>query len=100
LIAANGCDVSETLAPVSMGGNQHPWDFAAKVRDRLALIGGLDQFNVLTEGTPETIRAKVRELFEKVGRDGGYICAACDHFVETPPENLQAFAESAKECLY
>lgn len=100
LIVANGCDVSETLAPVNMGSNQEPWDFANKVKDRLALIGGLDQFNVLTKGTPEMIRAKVHELFEKVGSNGGYICAACDHFFETPLENLQAFADTAKECLY
>jgi uroporphyrinogen-III decarboxylase len=99
-IVANGCDVSETLTPVSMGSNQEPWEFANKVKNRLALIGGLDQFNVLTKGTPEMIRAKVHELFEKVGYNGGYICAACDHFFETPLKNLQAFADTAKECLY
>ena len=35
------------------------------------------------------IRAKVRELFEKVGGDGGYILSCCDHFFETPPENIR-----------
>jgi uroporphyrinogen-III decarboxylase len=100
LIVANGCDVSETLAPVSIGGNQEPWEFAAKVAGRLALIGGLDQFSVLTDGTIEDIRAKVRELFEKVGRNGGYICAASDHFFETPLDNLKAFADAARECVY
>jgi uroporphyrinogen-III decarboxylase len=100
LIIANGCDVSETLAPISISGNQEPWEFAAKVAGRLALIGGMDQFNVLTDGTVEDIRAKVRELFEKVGRDGGYICAASDHFFETPLKNLRAFADAARECVY
>ncbi|MFB3788937.1 MAG: uroporphyrinogen decarboxylase family protein [bacterium] len=100
LIAANGCDVTETLAPISIGGNQEPWEFAAKIRNRLAMIGGLDQFNVLTLGTPETIRAMVFELFEKVGKEGGYICSASDHFFETPLENLQAFSSAAKECVY
>jgi len=100
LIVANGCDVSETLAPVSIGGNQEPWEFAAKIAGRLALIGGMDQFSVLTGGTEKQIRAKVHELFEKVGRNGGYICAASDHFFETPLENLKTFAEAAKECVY
>ncbi len=50
-IVANGCDASETLAPTSIGGNQEPWEFKAKIAGRLALIGGLDQFNVLTEGS-------------------------------------------------
>jgi hypothetical protein len=39
-------------------------------------------------------------LFEKVGADGGYIMSASDHFFETPVENLRAFANAAKECVY
>jgi len=99
-IVANGCDASETLAPPSIGGNQEPWEFKDKIRGRLALVGGLDQFNVLTEGPADVIRAKVFELFEKVGPDGGYILSCCDHFFETPPENLRAYAAAARECLY
>ncbi|HTQ09946.1 MAG TPA: uroporphyrinogen decarboxylase family protein [Fimbriimonadaceae bacterium] len=99
-IVANGCDASETLAPVSIGGNQEPWEFATKIGGRLALIGGIDQFNVATEGTPELIRAKVWECFEKVGPNGGYICSLSDHFFDASVENLQAFADSALDCVY
>jgi uroporphyrinogen-III decarboxylase len=100
LIVANGCDASETLAPMSIGGNQEPWDLARKLRGRLALIGGIDQHNVIARGPKELIRRKVHELFEKVGRDGGLICSLSDHFFETPPEHLQAYADAARECLY
>jgi len=100
LIAANGCDASETLAPPSIGGNQEPWEFKRKIAGRLALIGGLDQHNILTTGTPDRIRAKVRELFEKVGDRGGYILSASDHFFETRLENIQAFADAGRECAY
>jgi hypothetical protein len=99
-IIATGADVSETLAPVSVGGNQEPWEFKKKVGDRIGLIGGLDQFNVLTTGSRAMIREKVFELFDKVGKNGGYICSASDHFFETPVENLIAFAQAATECLY
>lgn len=99
-IIENGCDASETLAPISIGGNQEPWDFKTKVGNRIALIGGVDQFNVLTSGSPQTIRAKVRELFEKVGYDGGYICSLTDHFFETDPENIRIYAETAHDCVY
>ncbi|HON66170.1 MAG TPA: uroporphyrinogen decarboxylase family protein [Phycisphaerae bacterium] len=100
-IRANGCDASETLAPPGVGGNiKDP----AKVREafggRLAMVGGLDQFHVLTDGTPEQIRAEVHRLFEGFGPDGGYICSASDHFFETPPENLRALAEAGRECVY
>ncbi len=101
LIAANGTDASETLAPPGVGGNiREP----AKVRDafagQIAMIGGMDQFHVLTDGSPGQIRAEVQRLFEGYGRDGGYICSASDHFFETPAENLHVFANAARDCLY
>lgn len=100
LIVANGTDVSETLAPPSVGGNQEPWELRRKLGGRVAMIGGLDQYNILTSGTPEEIRAIVHKLFETVGDAGGYICACSDHFFEAPVENLMAFADAAKECVY
>jgi uroporphyrinogen-III decarboxylase len=100
LIVANGCDASETLAPRTIGGNQDPWDYRAKIGDRLCLIGGMDQFSVLTEGTPEQIRAMVFRLFETVGRDGRYILSCADHFFETPTENIGIYADAARECVY
>jgi hypothetical protein len=100
MIVGNGCDASETLAAPSIGGNQEPWEFKAKIGNRLALIGGIDQFNVVTEGTEQQIRNKVFELFEKVGYEGGYICSLADHFFETPPEKLQIVSDAAHECIY
>ncbi len=75
-------------------------DFARKVAGRVALVGGVDQFNIVTNGAAETIRAKVHELFETVGASGGYICSLSDHFFETPLENLRAFSSAARECVY
>ena len=69
-------------------------------RRRLALIGGIDQFNILTNGTREEIREMVFKLFETVGYDGGYILPRCDHFFETPPENIRIHADAARECVY
>ncbi len=100
LIVANGTDASETLAPVSIGGNQEPWEFKEKIGNRLALIGGMDQFNVLTSGTPAEIRSMVHTLFEKVGYEGGYILSCADHFFDAPVENLRVYAEAARECRY
>lgn len=100
MIVANGCDASETLAAPSIGGNQQPWEFKAKIGNRLALIGGVDQFNVVSDGTPAQIQRMVRLLFEKVGYEGGYVCSMSDHFFDTLPEKLQAFADAAHECSY
>jgi len=100
MIVQNGCDVSETLAPISVGGNQEPWEFAEKINNRIALIGGVDQHNVLTEGDQKLIRSTVHHLFETVGKKGGYICSLSDHFFETPPEKLYWYADAGRECIY
>jgi len=100
MIVANGADASETLAPSSIGGNNEPWDLRAKVGGRLALIGGMDQFNVLSDGTVAEIERQVQTLFEKVGGDGGYILSCADHFFETPPEKLAAYAAAGRACAY
>ena len=101
LILQNETDASETLTPPGCGGNISD---PARVRDayagRVAMIGGMDQFNVLTSGTPERIRAEVQRLFEGFGRDGGYVLSASDHFFDTPPENLRLYAQAARECTY
>jgi len=101
LIVENETDVSETLAPPGTGGNvTDPKKVADVFSGKVAMIGGMDQFNILTEGKPKDIAREVQRLFEGFGADGGYILAASDHFFHTPPENLKAFAKAAKQCVY
>jgi uroporphyrinogen-III decarboxylase len=101
LILANECDASETLSPPSVGGNiADPAAVRAVFGGKIAMIGGMDQFSVLTAGTPEQIRAEVRRLFEGFGPEGGYMLCASDHFFETPVENLKIYAEAAHQCRY
>jgi len=100
LITKNGTDASETLAAKSIGGNQEPWDFKKKIGNRLALIGGMDQFSVLTDSSDGNIRNMVFRLFEEVGFEGGYILSCTDHFFHTPVHKLQVFADAARECVY
>jgi len=101
LILANHTDASETLAPPGVGGNiTEPEKVRAVFGGKLAMIGGMDQFNILTSGTKDQIRQETHRLFEGFGQEGGYICSASDHFFETPMENLKTFAAAARECLY
>jgi uroporphyrinogen-III decarboxylase len=100
LIIANGCDASETLTPPEIGGDTRPVELKERMGGEVALIGGIDQHTMLTTGTPAEIRAHVRETFEAYGPGGGYTMCPSDHFFETPPENLAAYAEAARECRY
>jgi len=101
MIVDNHTDVSETLSPPAVGGDVTDiGEVQRRIGDRVGLIGGLNQFQILTEGTPEQVGAEVRRLFEAVGPAGGYICACSDHFFDAPPANLRAMADAARECTY
>lgn len=103
-IVANGCDVSETLSPESVGGDIETDEDAIKLYQQLhphvGLIGGMDQFNILEAGSEADIFRETERLFNLYGRDGGYILSACDHFFDVPPENLKLFAKAAVQFKY
>ena len=99
-IVANGCDASETLSPPEVGGDARPKELKERIGSKVALIGGINQHQILTEGTPDQIRKHVRECFDTYGIGGGYIASVSDHFFETPPENLRAYADAAAECVH
>lgn len=101
LIVANGCDASETLSSKEVGGDvDNPALLKGKIGDKVGLVGGMNQFQLLGEGKPEDIRKEVFRLFETFGKNGGYILSTCDHFFNAPLENLKAYADAARECVY
>ncbi len=101
LILENGTDASETLSPPGVGGTiTEPARVRARFGGKVAMIGGMDQFNVLGTGTRAEIEKEVRRLFEGFGKNGGYICSASDHFFEVPVENLKTFANAGWCCCY
>jgi hypothetical protein len=103
LILRNGCDVSETLSPPGMGGDIAPQDRAAvkaALGGRLALVGGLDQNNILGGASMEAITSEVERLFSTFGRNGGYVMSASDHFFHVPRKNLVHYAAIARSCTY
>lgn len=101
LIIENETNASETLAPPGVGGNvRDPEKVRAVYAGRVAMIGGMDQVNVLTRSSAERIGSEVQRLFDGFGRDGGYILSTSDHFFDAPVENLQAYAQAARECRY
>ena len=100
-IIQNETDASETLSPPGTGGNiSEPQKVREAFAGKVAMIGGMDQFNILTTGTADEIRAEVRRLFEGFGAGGGYILSASDHFFDTPVENLRVYAEAGSQCVY
>lgn len=100
LIVATNADCSETLPPKGVGGNIEGPEAYEALHGKVALIGGLDQFNILTSATPKLVKQEVHRLFEVYGKQGGYVMMPADHFFDAPLENLLAYGEAAKECIY
>ena len=100
LIVENGCDASETLSPPGVGGDAIPEEIKHLIGGKVCLIGGMDQINILTNGTTEQVRSETRRLCEILGPGGGFILSASDHFFHAPMENLRTFAETAHEFVY
>ena len=63
----------------------------------LCFHGGIDISQVLSHGTPAEVRAEVRLQMETLGPEG-YILAPSHHIqTDTPPENLVAMYEEARD---
>jgi uroporphyrinogen decarboxylase len=62
--------------------------------DRLSFHGGIDIIKTLPRGTPDDVRAEVRERIRVLGRDGGYVLASSHHIQsDTPLANVFAMYE-------
>ncbi len=99
LVAGNGANGLETMTPPEMGGDCDLAEASRRVGDRLFFIGGFDQNAGFENGDPSTVRDMVLRLFRSCP-DGGYICSPSDHFFFGHPDNIRAFAETVRNCLY
>jgi uroporphyrinogen decarboxylase len=99
-LAALGPDAMETFTPAGMGGDTVLSEAKKRIGDKVCMIGGFDQKEYFTRGTPAQTRAAVRECFEDAGKGGGYILCPSDHFFDAEVALLDAFADEAHRCVY
>jgi uroporphyrinogen decarboxylase len=66
--------------------------------DQLCFHGSISIQKTLPFGTPEDIRNEVRNRFETLGPNGGFIfCSAHNIQADTPIENIEALFEAYHE---
>ena len=67
--------------------------------DKILFNGAIDSHHVLIEGTPETVRAKTREVIDIMAPGGGYIAGASHDTIleETPVENVLAMFDTIRQ---
>ncbi len=100
LLVEIGSTSLETLTPPALGGDVDLAELKKQVGDRVSLIGGFDQYNGFENASSDETRRQVRHCFETAGAGGGYIMNPSDHFFEGSVENLEAYADEAKKCVY
>jgi uroporphyrinogen decarboxylase len=95
-LAEIGLDVFNPVQPNVPG--HEPKELKAKVGDKLAFWGAIDQQDLLPNGTPAEIEADVAEKIRVLGAGGGYMCSPA-HIVQsdTSMENVEAFIDAVKK---
>jgi uroporphyrinogen-III decarboxylase len=90
-----GMDVWETVQ-VHLPGNE-PEVLKREYGQHLAFYGAINSQRTLPFGTPEDVRAEVRERIRVLGKNGGYICGS-DHSImaDVPIENVLAMLDEAR----
>lgn len=92
-----GVDILNPVQPECMD----PLEIKRLYGDRLALWGCVGTQTVIPFGTPADVRETVHRLFRTVGKGGGFLCAP-SHTLEpeVPWENIVAFVDACRECVY
>jgi uroporphyrinogen decarboxylase len=88
-----GMDVWETVP-----GNE-PEVLKREYGQDIAFYGAINSQQTMPLGTPEDVRAEVRERVRVLGKGGGYICGS-DHTIlpDVPIENVMAMVDEARNC--
>ncbi|MBL8028037.1 MAG: hypothetical protein JNL74_16570 [Fibrobacteres bacterium] len=82
------------LNPIQATANNLP-QIREKTMGKIALLGGVST-DLVMKGSRDSIRTKVKETINVLGKDGGYFCRP-DQGMPFPEENLKIFWEAVDE---
>lgn len=92
LMAESGADVL-SLDLIDLG------EAKIRVGDRVCLLGNVRPAETLLKGTPEQVREECRQVIAKAADNprGFILSSGCEVPFNTPPENLDALIQAARE---
>ena len=92
-----GVDILNPIQPECMD----PAALKRAYGERLSFWGAVGTQTTMPYGVPRQVRDCVHNLFETVGKGGGFCCAP-SHVLEpeVPWENIEAFVAACRECTY
>ena len=78
-----------------------PEELKADFGDRICFSGGVDEQDLLPNGSPEEVRAGVFKLLNDMARGGGFFIGPTHNLQDDiPTENILAMYEAAREWSY
>jgi len=88
----------DILNPIQVRArDMNPSDLKRDFGDRLSFHGSIDIQWTLPRGTPEDVRAEVKERVQTLGKGGGFIiCSTHNIQGDTPLQNILAMYDEAK----
>lgn len=89
----------DVFNPVQPGVPGHEPDvLQERFGERVSFFGSIDQQQLLPNGSTSEIETEVKEKIDVLGEDGGFMIAPA-HIIQsdTPPGNVEAFINSARE---
>jgi uroporphyrinogen decarboxylase len=68
----------------------------ARAKTEKAVMGGVDERHALLQGSPDDVRAQVRDALRETGGRGFLLAPGCSISPQTPPANLRAAIDAAR----
>jgi len=92
----------DVIDPVQVGAKgMVPSELKAEFGDRICFSGGVDEQDLLPNGSPEEVRAGVFKLLDDMARGGGFFIGPTHNLQDDiPTENILAMYEAAREWSY
>jgi uroporphyrinogen decarboxylase len=89
-----GFDIINPIQPECMD----PYEVKRRWGHRITMWGTISVRTTLPRGTPDSVRAEVRERIRRCGGDGGLVIAPANVIMyDTPVENVVAMYEAARD---
>ena len=94
-----GLDLLDPIQVCAEG--MSPENLYPRFGDRLSFHGGIDEQELLPHATADEVYDETKRMIDILGQRGGYVVSA-SHMVQgdTPPENIVAMIQAAKDYCY
>ncbi|MFN8006951.1 MAG: uroporphyrinogen decarboxylase family protein [Terriglobia bacterium] len=93
---STGAEALETLTPKENSGDFDLSEVKRRVGNHVTLNGGFNE-RLLASGQANEVRDEVTRCLDAAGSGGRYILRTCGQIMKAAPNNIEIFAETARE---